>query len=139
MRAQARFDVACDRDEVARLAAAVDEFAEREEWPPALAFKANLAIEEFVLNVITHGSHRGLDAISVNIDSAPDAVSIEIIDNGTAFDPLNDAPEPDLDSDVSERAVGGLGIHMVLEMIDDVTYARTNGQNRLKMRLLKDA
>lgn len=128
-------DVPAERGEITQLAEAVEQLGDREQWSGALVFKANLVIEELVLNTMTHGRHDGAMHISVAIDSAPESVKIAIIDNGKPFDPLSDAPEPDLDSAVTDRAVGGLGIHMVIEMVDSVSYGRIDGQNRLTMEL----
>ena len=55
------------------------------------------------------------------------------MDNGRPFDPLNDAPEPDLDSGVADRAVGGLGVHLVRTMMDEMRYRRDRGRNHLTL------
>ena len=67
------------------------------------------------------------------LTSEGDSVTIEIVDGGRPFDPLNDAPAPDLTSGVADRRLGGLGVHFVRTLMDDVQYERSAGKNRLKM------
>ncbi len=55
-----------------------------------------------------------------------------IEDDGIAFDPLI-APPPDLDSDIEDRPIGGLGVYLVKEMMDEVEYARADGRNRVTL------
>ena len=130
-------EVANDRSELERISNETTEFGQREDWTAAMLFKLNLALEELVLNVMTHGYHEGLQTITVTLASDEESISIEIVDDGLPFDPLNDAPEPDLASSVGERHVGGLGVYLVLEMMNEVHYARESGKNCLTMRMLR--
>ena len=115
------------------MAGAVEEFGEQQDWPAEIVFKVNLVLEELVVNAMTHGSHEGLADIEVTVTSTEDLVSIRLSDNGVAFDPLTDAPDPELAGSVEDRDVGGLGIHLVRSMMDDVSYRRENGRNLLTM------
>ena len=133
MSAVLSLEVEIEPPELLRLAAVVEEFAERENWPEELVFKVNLVLEELVLNIMTHGSHEGLDEIVVVVTSNDDLVSIEITDNGLAFDPLTDAPEPEILASIADRHVGGLGVHLVRKMMSHVSYQRDQGRNRLTM------
>ncbi len=58
------------------------------------------------------------------------SIEIEVRDDGRPFDPLSLAP-PDLDAPIEEREVGGLGVHLVRKLMDDVRYRREDGQNVL--------
>ncbi len=122
-----------DPAELERLASAVEEFAERESWAPEVVFRINLVLEELVINVMTHGSHEGLAEIEVTVTSSEDLVSIRLSDNGVAFDPLTDAPMPEVTGSVEDRHVGGLGVHLVRTMMDNVSYRRERGRNLLTM------
>ena len=55
---------------------------------------------------------------------------MEVIDDGHAFNPL-EAPPPDLSLPMEKRPIGGLGIHLLRELSDGITYERRNGTNRL--------
>jgi anti-sigma regulatory factor (Ser/Thr protein kinase) len=59
------------------------------------------------------------------------------VDSGRPFDPLSDAPEPDLNAVVEERRIGGLGVHLVKTLMDQMHYKRENEQNRLTIVALR--
>ena len=122
-------------DELDSILEAVEDFGEREDWPPAILFKVKLAIEEMGLNVAKHGRIDKAPDIEITVTSQPEVLKIDIEDDGRAFDPLNDAPEPDLTSPIEERPIGGLGIHFVREMMDEMMYRREDGKNCLALTL----
>ena len=118
-----------------RIQSAIGEFSREQDWPPDIEFQVDLVLEELVLNVVNYGSRGGEGEINIELVSDPEAVIIQIIDDGRPFDPLTDAPAPDTESGIEDRAVGGLGIHLVRTMMDDVTYRREENKNY--MRLVK--
>ena len=69
----------------------------------------------------------------LEIESEPDSIRIELSDRGRPFDPLTEAPEPDLTSAVGERRVGGLGVHLTKTLMDEVRYSREAHRNRLSI------
>ena len=113
----------------------VTAFGEAQNWPPDMSFQVELALEEICVNIVNYGFEGDGDdhAIEVVVDSEPDSLTMEIIDNGRAFDPLTETPEPDLDSTVGDRPLGGLGIHLVKTLMDELLYRREDGRNHLKM------
>ncbi len=121
-----------------RISAAVEDLGEREEWAPGLVFSVNLALEELGLNAITYGAAGENPDIEIVMVSDEDAVTITISDAGIPFDPLTDAPPPDLDSSIDDRPVGGLGIHLVREMMDEAHYKREGGRNHLTLIKRRD-
>ena len=123
--------IAPELDQLERITAAVEDFAERDDWPPDLTFKVNLVLDELSVNVVNYGGEAS--EIEVSLVSDSDRVRVEISDDGQPFDPLTDAAEPDLDAPLEERAIGGLGIYLVREMMDELYYSRENGKNRLAM------
>jgi len=127
--AKASIKIETRHDELDRVSAAVEELAEREDWPPEMVYRVTLVIEELVVNIINHGHDGGVHDIEIAMASEPDALTVEIIDDGRPFDPLSDAPEPDLDSLLEDRPVGGLGIHLVRTMMDEVHYRREQDRN----------
>ena len=54
-------------DELDRVSAAIEEFAEEAEWPLDLVFKINLALEEIVINVMNYGHEDGLHEIDISL------------------------------------------------------------------------
>ena len=120
-------------DALERILDAVEEFGVQEDWEPGLLFRVKLVLEELGLNVIDHGSGDETPDIEITVISEPDVLEINISDNGLPFDPLNDAPPPDLTSSIEKRPIGGLGIHLVLTMMDEIRYRRENGRNHLAL------
>lgn len=122
-------------DQLTGLQERVTAFGEAESWPPEMAFQIELSLEEICVNIVNYGFDDDGDqhAIEVIVDSEPDALTMEIIDNGRAFDPLTETPDPDLDSTVGDRPIGGLGVYLVKQYMDDMQYRRADGRNHLKM------
>lgn len=121
------------RDELERISGAIEELGQQDDWPDDLVFRVNLVLEELILNIMDYGSEGGDPDITLDIASEGDSISIEISDCGLPFDPLTEAPEPDLDSPASERRVGGLGVHLTKTLMDDVQYTHEGGRNRLSI------
>ena len=93
-------------DELDRIIAAVESIAESDSWPADLLYRVELVIEEWNLNVMDHGHDDDTHEIDIALTTDADQVTIEIVDGGRPFDPLHDAPPPDLTSAVGERRVG---------------------------------
>lgn len=127
--------IAPRHDQLDQITAAVEELGERDNWPLDLVFKVNLVLEELGVNVVNYSGDASEIAISLASDEH--AVSVEIVDDGPPFNPLADAVEPDLDAPLEDRPIGGLGIHLVREMMDELHYSREEGKNRLAMVKLK--
>ena len=123
--------VAPELDQLARITAAVEEFAERDDWPPDLTFKVHLVLDELSVNVVNYGG--GASEIEVSLAADDNEVRVEIADDGKPFDPLHEAPQPDVDAPLEDRPIGGLGIYLVREMMDELHYSREDGRNRLAM------
>jgi anti-sigma regulatory factor (Ser/Thr protein kinase) len=62
-------------------------------------------------------------------------LTLVVEDDGRPFDPLRDAPCPDLDSPLELRREGGLGLHLVRHMADETVYERVGQANRVRMRV----
>ena len=118
-------------EEMERMAAAVEGLGEEEDWPPALTFQVNLVLEELWLNVLNYGHEEGCHEVLIRLVSEDESLTIEITDDGRPFDPLQDAPLPDTAGELGDRHIGGLGIHLVRTMMDELEYRREEGKNRL--------
>lgn len=120
-------------EELQRIAAAVDDLAERESWPPGMAVRVNLVIEEFGINVMNYGYDEGIHTFDINLSYDGDLLTIEIIDGGKPFNPLEDAPEPDTESPIEDRPIGGLGLFLVRTMTEDLQYRWEDSKNHSTM------
>lgn len=123
--------IAPELDQLERITAAVEELGERDDWPPDLIFKVNLVLDELWVNVVHYSGATG--EVEISLDTDADEVRLEIADDGRPFDPLTETVEPDIDAPLEDRPIGGLGIFLVREMMDDLRYKRENGKNRLAM------
>lgn len=128
--------IAARRDEIARVAIALDEFAERFRLPRDVVADMQVALDEVLVNVVSYaypeaGEHR----IHVVLRAQPQALEAEVTDDGAPFDPLAAAP-PQRDAPLERRRIGGLGIHFVRSLMSEVKYDRVGSQNRLMLRRL---
>jgi len=88
-----------------------------------------LAAEELGLNAMTHGRPtQGEGAVELSIEVVSEGeVRLTVLDDGEAFDPTA-LGAPDTDAPLEDRRVGGLGVHLVRQMADGVTYERRDGR-----------
>ena len=123
-----------DIQEVPQLAAFVDEVCEAVGFNPAVTMQMNLALEEAVVNVMNYAYPPGIRG-KVTIDASANDVRLKftIIDRGRPFDPTVQA-DVDTTLSVKERPIGGLGIHIVRQIMDSINYERIDGQNVLTLR-----
>lgn len=92
-----------------------------------------LAIEEVVANVINYAYDKNEKGeIGVSLKFQPEEVSVEIKDTGKAFDPT-DIKEADTDSSIEERRIGGLGLYLVRQLTDTMSYRREGNVNILSL------
>ena len=122
-----------DIQQVPLLAQFVDEVCEAAGIDMATAMKLNLAIEEAVVNVMNYAYPQ--DTVGdIKIEAKGDNKQLEFIisDTGTPFDPTTKA-EIDTTLSAEERPIGGLGIHLVRNIMDSINYERANGKNILAL------
>jgi anti-sigma regulatory factor (Ser/Thr protein kinase) len=101
--------------------------------PPAEAVAFELALEEIFMNVVMHGSPAGrVPRVEVSLALCEGSLTLMIEDDGPSFDPLSLAA-PDVTASLEERRVGGLGVYLVRQMMDAVSYQRLGIRNQLKM------
>jgi anti-sigma regulatory factor (Ser/Thr protein kinase) len=101
--------------------------------PADAAFLVSLAIEELVTNCMKYGYGDAKDhTVDVVLTVRAGALEIEAIDDGRAFNPL-EQPSPDVSLAMKDRPIGGLGIHLLRELADEAAYERRGGTNRLRL------
>jgi len=111
----------------------LDELALAVHLPEETLFQVRLVLEEVLMNVISYGAGGGaVPRVKLSMAQEDSTLSMEIADNGIAFDPLQ-LPAPDLDAEIDDRPIGGLGIFLVRELMDSVTYRRDGDWNRLRV------
>lgn len=96
-----------------------------------------LIVEELASNVIEHGGTdvaAGERELSVDIGIDGDRLTLQFSDDGAPFDPTA-AAAPDLDADIDDRPIGGLGLHLIRQLAEEISYRRDGGFNLLKVIL----
>ena len=97
-----------------------------------LQAKLRLATEEIIVNIISYAypDREGDITVSVGHVLKPSGLLVEISDQGTPFNPLSKT-SPDLTVPIKDRQIGGLGIYLLKELMDDVRYRYEAGRNVL--------
>ncbi|MDD5277600.1 MAG: ATP-binding protein [Methylovulum sp.] len=115
------------------LAEAIEAFGQQASWQEATVMQINLVLEELVVNTIDNGYTDGRKGdIDVEINAGQQAITLRITDDADAFDPFSIAT-PDLTQAIEDRAIGGLGIHLVRSYMDDYRYAYVNQHNQVTL------
>ena len=123
-----------ERDRIRDVVAFVCDSSGRAGLAPQRLKHLELAVEEAVVNVCNYAYGEGGGAVTVRVATDASRVTVEIEDAGAPFDPTA-MPEPDLTGDVDERPIGGLGVHLVHTLMDEVAYRREDGRNVFTMVL----
>lgn len=96
-------------------------------------FAVRLAVEESFTNIMRYGYGPGGGPVTVAVRNDDRRITIVMRDCGPPFDPTG-VPAPVLDTDWQHREAGGLGVHLVRHMMDDVAYVRdVTGENVLTL------
>jgi anti-sigma regulatory factor (Ser/Thr protein kinase) len=120
-------------EELERLAQEVTRFCSDNDLDEDIEFALNLAFDELLVNAVKHGGCKGMkEAARVRIELLEDGVRAEFSDRGAEFDPTQVAP-PDLSGSLKDRPIGGLGLHLVRNTMQDVQYRRDGGWNYVTM------
>jgi serine/threonine-protein kinase RsbW len=97
-----------------------------------------LIVEELASNAIRYGGAGGMDVgqheLSVNISIDGDLLALEFRDGGEPFDPLS-TPLPDLEADIMDRPIGGLGLYLIRQIAESTHYQRMDDCNLLRVTL----
>ena len=99
----------------------------------ALGVTFELALEEVFLNVALHGADSSrVPSVELAVTASDTEVVLVVADDARPFDPLTLAT-PDIGAALEDRTIGGLGVHLVRQMMDTVSYTYEAGHNRLRM------
>ena len=120
-------------EEVAKLSEFVDEVCEAVGFDMSTTMSMNLAMEEAVVNVIDYAYPNTTGNINITAEANEQRLKFIISDNGIPFDPTTKA-EVDITLNVEDRPIGGLGIHLVRQIMDSINYERIDGKNVLTLR-----
>ena len=123
--------IAVELAEIDRVNAGFNEFAVANEVCDTVRRSLNLVFDEILNNAISYGFERpDLGRIDVRVELRRQRIYVTIRDDGKPYDPLS-RPEPNTTLDLEIRDVGGLGIHLIRNVMDDVSYEYRDGCNVL--------
>jgi uncharacterized protein (TIGR02172 family) len=102
---------------------------------PKARMQIQLAVEEIFSNIANYAyqPQSGKATVRVEVSNEPVSVTITFVDHGVPYDPLA-KEDPDVTLSVEERGVGGLGIFLTKQIMDDVAYEYREGQNILTLK-----
>ncbi len=100
----------------------------------SIAARLELVLEELLTNVMKYAYIDNAGEIELSFSFETQSITMIITDWGEPFNPLQKG-EPDLSDNIHERQVGGLGIHLVRNMVDQLDYARCDDSNILTVTM----
>jgi serine/threonine-protein kinase RsbW len=116
---------------VREAADAFERFSERHDLSDPTRRAMHVVLDELLSNTVKCADR----AVFIEVDLAVKDGSLEVVvsDDGAPFDPLAVAP-PDVEAKLADRPVGGLGLHLVRELVDSIRYTCEGGRNRVILR-----
>ena len=120
-------------DEAPRMARRVERFLHEKNIDDSIINKILLCVDELITNIIAHAYKEvGEHAVLLESTVSENSIVIEIRDDGVPFNPTTDTRKPNIEESIEQRAIGGLGIHLVMNLMDEVEYEREGDFNVLR-------
>jgi anti-sigma regulatory factor (Ser/Thr protein kinase) len=120
-------------DEISRVCDEIKQFCDDNNVSEEKYHDIVLILDEVVTNVINYAYPDGGEHMfSLDIQEEEGRVFIKLADSGIAFDPLG-KDNPDIESALEERQIGGLGIFIVKQLSEAVEYSRIDDRNMLNI------
>ena len=94
-------------------------------------YRLQLAVDEIAANIALHGyEEQGLAGdIEVQAEVGPDRLTITLVDSAIPYDPFSRVMPSDLDAPLQDRAIGGLGVFLAINNVNEFLYRFNDGQN----------
>ena len=131
---ESRLSVRADSAAMRQVDAFVATFVSEQGIAADDAARILILLEELITNLTKYGywdrAEPGMAEIALALNGSQ--LEIEFIDDGCAFDP-SAMPLPNLDQALEERAIGGLGLHLLRSMTDEARYERRNDTNVIRL------
>lgn len=129
--------ISAQLDEIKSITDAVGQAALTAGFDDRSAYACELAVCEACENIVVHGyTQERSGTIEATIQTSPGELTVELRDRAAPFDPTAaPAPQPD---PAEEPTIGGFGLYIVRKVMDEVSYERSKGENRLVLRKSQD-
>lgn len=122
-----------DISEISKLNEFVEEIGNEFSLTPDVVFNVNLVLEEAIVNVINYAYPKEKhESIYLSAQLHEGSIVFVLTDTGMQFDPTK-APEADITLSLEERPIGGLGIFLIRQIMNEVSYERIDGKNVLTL------
>ena len=128
------FELKSDLSELETLCQHLHKFGQVTGLSEACITDINICFDELFTNTISYGFEDDLEHIirfTINLDNK--VLTLIIEDEGIPFNPL-EKKDPEIPADLIDVRIGGLGIHIVRKLMDDISYKREQGKNKLTMK-----
>lgn len=122
-------------DEAPHVSKKIEIFLEKQSIDPSITNKILLCVDELITNIIAHAYRDHEEhAVSLECSIMEDRISLELRDDGIPFNPTATEKNrsPALLKNIEDTPVGGLGIHLVMNLMDHVEYEREGDYNVLR-------
>ncbi|MDR1361827.1 MAG: ATP-binding protein [Holosporaceae bacterium] len=130
-----QFDIKNNINEISRICDEVQKFCNENDVSEEKYHDVALILDEMITNIINYAYPDGGEHnFTMKIEKNDDWINISLIDNGIAFDPLS-LENPDTESSIEERQIGGLGIFIVKQLSEVVEYSRIDDKNKLDIKI----
>ena len=96
-------------------------------------FPVSFAVEELFTNMVKYNAEGDSD-ILLSIEKTDGAVVVSLTDYDSDHFDVTNAPAPDVDASLADRPIGGLGLHLVRRMVDDIEYEHSGRETRITIR-----
>lgn len=123
-------------EEFERIVDAIDRFAIEHRLAADVVSDVQLALDEVLTNIVDYGytdDAKHEIHVGLSIDEGEGVLEATIEDDGVPFNPLETAP-PDTSARLQARRIGGVGLHFVKNLMDEVSYDRVGDRNRLVLK-----
>lgn len=128
------FKLKSDLSELDTLYRNLERFGQSIGLPSKCIFEANLALDELFTNIISYGfDDKNEHFIKITIACQDNNLVIHIEDDGVPFNPTT-VKTPDLECNIENCRIGGLGIHLAKNLMDEVCYQRCKNKNILTLK-----
>ncbi len=128
------FELRSDLSELETLRHHLNNFGTVAGLPKPCLFDVNVCLDEIFTNIVLYGfSDDSAHSIAFSVKAERNELSIVIEDDGVPFDPLA-VEDPKVPADLVHLKIGGLGIHIVKKLMDEVCYKRMQGKNKLTLK-----
>lgn len=122
-------------EEAPRIARRIEYYLHDKKISDSIINKILLCVDELITNIIAHAyTDKQEHAVLLDCKVIDNTIELELRDDGVPFDPTTQT-RPDVKLSLENRDIGGLGIHLVMTLMDKVEYQREGDFNVLKARI----